>query len=58
MKFSASVNVDNRNVDLGLSMKKEEGETDFFEDIGKIFNNNAKTNPEIPGVIVDVTDVD
>ena len=56
MKGSVNLNVDNRNIDVAVSLKKEDNEPDFFENIANVFSN---TKVEvITDKNADVTDVD
>ena len=56
MKGSVNLSVDNRNIDVAVSLKKEEDEPDFFENIGSIFNN-VKVDA-LPEGATDVVDTD
>lgn len=61
MKYNVKLDADNKNIDVSLSVKKEEGEGDFFENIGNIFNNvklpDSLSN-SLPDGATDVVDVD
>ena len=57
MEYNVNLNANNRNIDVSVSLKKEDGEADFLEDLGNIFNSNAKLG-ELPDGATDVTDVD
>ena len=56
MKYQVKVDADNRNVDVAVSLKKEDDEPDFLENLTGIFNN-VKVDA-LPDGAVDVTDVD
>ena len=51
MKVNANVNMDKRNIAVGFSAEKEEGESDFFD---SLFNKNK----EIDDLLDDEDDID
>ena len=50
MKVNASVNMDKRNIAVGFTAEKEEGESDFFDSLFK--------DKEIDDVLADEDDLD
>ena len=57
MKYAVKVDADNRNVDVSVSVKKEDGEPDFFENIGEVFNG-VKIGKDTPDGAIDIIDAD
>lgn len=56
MKYNVNLSADNREMNVAVSVKKEEDEPDFFENLGKVFNN-VKVDA-LPDSATDVVDVD
>ena len=56
MKYGVKLEADNRNVDINVSLKKEDDEPDFLENLTGIFNN-VKVDA-LPDGATDVVDVD
>ena len=52
MQYKVNVAADNRDINISISAKKEDGEPDFFESIGKIFESSTK------GIETDIIDVE
>ena len=57
MKYNVNLSADNRDINVSVSVKKEDGEPDFFENIGNVFDN-VKVKPELPEGATDIIDVD
>jgi hypothetical protein len=57
MKYNVNLSADNREMNVAVSVKKEEDEPDFFENLGKVFNN-VKVVDALPDGATDVVDVD
>ena len=57
MKYNVNLSADNREMNVAVSVKKEEDEPDFFENLGKVFNN-TKIGDALPDGATDVIDVD
>lgn len=56
MKYKVNLEADNRDVNVSVSLKKEDDEPDFLENITGIFNN-VKVDA-LPDGATDVVDVD
>ena len=57
MKFKLGVEADKRNIGLSLQAEKEEGESDFFENLSKALEDK-KSDKEIIDVVDDEDIID
>lgn len=57
MKYSVKLDADNRDINVAVSVKKEDGEPDFFENIGDIFDKSLKIDA-LPEGATDIVDTD